>query len=122
MKRKMKETISINDKKPQLVSKGRLTDTEKYLAFRLLCSLSDSSAALLLERQRACFVGKTQAPISSLLSLQTRSLANQFVYASSEKCSEHIAKCLLGSQCAHSDFTKSIHFLLRLCFLESALP
>jgi len=57
MKRKMKETISINDKKPQLVSKGRLTDTEKYLAFRLLCSLSDSSAALLLER-RACLLEK----------------------------------------------------------------
>jgi len=59
MKRKMKETFSINDKKPQLVSTGRMTDTEKYLTFRLLRSLSDSSAALLLETQRACFVGKT---------------------------------------------------------------
>jgi len=51
MKRKMKETISINDKKPQVVLTGRLTDTENYVTFRLLLSLSDSSAALLLETQ-----------------------------------------------------------------------
>ena len=112
---KQNERNSLNHKKPQLVSTGRLTDTEKYLTFRLLRSLSDSSTTLLLERQRACFVGKTQTP----LSLRTRSSANRSVYASSEKCSEHTAECSLGSQCARFDFTKSIHFLLRLCFSES---
>ena len=60
---KQNERNSLNHKKPQLVSTGTLTDTEKYLTFRLLRSLSDSSAALLLiETQRACFVGKTQTP------------------------------------------------------------
>ena len=67
-------------------------------------------------------LAKTQTPISSLLSLLTRSPANRFVYASSEKCSEHTDERSLGSQCARFNFTKSIHFFLRLCFSESGLP
>ena len=51
---------------------GRLNDAEKYLTFHLLRSLSGLSAAWWLETQRACLLGKTQTPISSLFSLRTK--------------------------------------------------
>ena len=55
---------------------GRLTDAEKYLTFHLLCSLSGLPAArtcsLVARTQRACLLGKTQTPISSLFSLRTK--------------------------------------------------